>query len=115
MSIAESVKKKLTIRHNGKDRIPPRYYRKLLGLDSIVYKDMIEDHHKTILQAVKDFFPKARLSLGKCAAFIPSRFYFAGEIVTHQFHKCLETMRRECDERLKARELNWRQTCAATI
>lgn len=93
-SIGEYVKKKLTFRHNGEDRIPPRYYRKLLGLTAEHYKDKITQWQNELNEYV-----------------IAKKQSYGNKPITI----LIQMFREECDFRLKEREKQWRNTCAATI
>lgn len=92
-SIADYVKKKLTIRFKGKDRVPPRYYRNILGLTAEDYKDKIQAYlnelNDKVLIVKKSFL---------CS-----------------YTEAMELLRRECDLRIKKREEKWRISCAATL
>lgn len=107
MSISDYVKKKLTIRYNGKDRIPPRYYRKLLGLTHEHYKDIIKEYHEDIYKKVCEAYKNIRFEISSNA--IGSRLTFAGRYVSQRFFRCLDAVRDEVDLRLLSREATWRQ------
>jgi len=92
MNIEECVKKNCTIRYAGKNRIPPRYYRKLLGLTAENYKDILEEYQN-------DLNEKA---IKLCKSY--------GWPMTD----LMQSLREECDYRLYEREKEWRHKCAAT-
>lgn len=99
------------LRIRGKDVIPPRYYRKILGIDSSRYRDKIVDSQLSTIRTV------ARINETPMSDYIvshslpcdvPSCYFYGGFIVNQLFFSDLSISRAETDLILKNRELEWR-------
>jgi hypothetical protein len=90
MSIAENVRRKLTMRRNGRNVIPPRYYRKILGITAEQLGPLIEEYTSKVKQAVSSLagYP------------IDER--------ENEYYTKLKMLRKQNDLEIKEREKKWR-------
>lgn len=99
------------LRVNGKDVIPPRYYRKVLGIDGSIYADKIKAIQYDTLKycaRINHRDPKEYLIGHELSFPAPSRYFWGGYIVTQVYYNELAICRAECDLTLKNRESDWR-------
>lgn len=82
------------MRRNGKDVIPPRYYRKILGLDASLYKEDIANYEKEVVKQIKKETPpdkqaeKIYSGLERIMSSSKNNQYrFGGELVTIDFYR----------------------------
>ncbi|MCL2182850.1 MAG: hypothetical protein FWB85_05200 [Chitinispirillia bacterium] len=88
------------MRENGTWRVPPRYYRKILGLCADLYKNVIALRDEQVLDFVLNAYASSGLAKKIRSAIAPLKHWL--------FIPLMDKVRVECDERLKKRELNWR-------
>lgn len=99
------------LRVRGRDVIPPRYYRKVCGIDSSIYlKDIRDLQLKTLKYCAKinDRSIKEYIVSRETLFPVPTRYFYAGFIVNQLFYNELGECRAQCDLTLQNRELDWR-------
>lgn len=94
------------LRHNGKDVVPPRYYRKKLALTYHFYKDRIAQKMEDTYEQVSKMALESSFFVGYSD--VRHRLVYAGRVVTDTFFRYLQILRNEVNHRLTAQTRDWR-------
>lgn len=96
---------------NGKARILPRPYRRLLGIEADKYKKNIKDFQNKLVEHVVKCFPSLKVyPLKTCPAdSVGSKYVFGDYIVTGKFYDKLKKLREQSDLSLKNQTEQWRK------
>lgn len=98
------------MRADGRNVVPPKYYRRLLNLGADLYRDHILDAQDDIVARVCRAYSHIKgLILDSSPPDVPSRFRFGRYLVSSLFFGCLKQIRIQVDDILFNREKDWRK------
>lgn len=96
------------LRINGKDTVPPRYYRKVLNLTASLYREHILEHQRKVFDVISKAYRGINFVVCASVDTVKSRCCYAGRVLTPEFFAMLKLSRIQCDDILREREKDWR-------
>lgn len=103
LKMAKHFKEKGVLYERGKERVIPRYYRKVLGITADTYTETINDYQKKIFNYVCDVYSLTDNCYREVYDNEQRRGLnaYAGHVVDYRFWNALNECREACDARLK--------------